>query len=169
MRNKAYILLLIVVLILQIFVLNNLAISPLVAPVVYIVLLIMMPIESSQWKMLLAALALGVVMDLTMGTAGLNTIATLPVAYLRHFILFSLTGLSTISTEEGIPSAKRLGIRFHRYVIVMILLHALIFYSMEWLSFRNLDIFALRLLCSTLCSLVLDYLLILIFSKRLSA
>ena len=51
MRNGAYILLVVVVLLLSL-VLNNLAITPLVAPMVYILLLISLPIETSQWKML---------------------------------------------------------------------------------------------------------------------
>ena len=50
----------------QVFVLNNLSITPLVAPMVYIVLIVMMPIDSSQWKMIGVAVAVGALMDLTM-------------------------------------------------------------------------------------------------------
>ena len=89
MRNGAYILLVVVVLLLSL-VLNNLAITPLVAPMVYILLLIFLPIETSQWKMLGAGVILGLTMDFMMGTVGLNLLATLPVAYFRRFILFSL-------------------------------------------------------------------------------
>ena len=63
MRTKGYIVLTLMVLFIQILVLNNLSITPLVAPMVYIVLIVMMPIESSQWKMLIAGLLLGMVMD----------------------------------------------------------------------------------------------------------
>ena len=52
MRARVYIMLTLVVLFVQVFVLNNLSMSPLVAPMVYIVLILLMPIESSQWKML---------------------------------------------------------------------------------------------------------------------
>lgn len=159
----------IVVLFVQIFVLNNLAISPLVAPMVYIVLLVMMPIESSQWKMLGVGLLLGVLMDVTMGTAGLNTMVTLPIALLRRPLLYSLTGLSQMSKEEGVPSVKRLGGRFYRYAIVVITLHSLLFYFMEWLSFDNFGTLLLRILCSTLVSLALDYIIVTLFMKRLSA
>ena len=109
MRTKEYIILTLVVLFVQIFVLNNLSISPLVAPMVYIVLILMMPIESSQWKMLGVGVLLGMLMDLTMGTAGLNTLVTLPIAVFRRPLLYALSGLAAISKEEGIPSVKRLG------------------------------------------------------------
>ena len=157
------------VLFVQVFVLNNLAISPLVAPMVYVVLILLMPIESSQWKMLVAGLLLGVVMDVTMGTAGLNTLVTMPIAFFRRPLLFSLGGLSAISKEEGLPTIKRLGLRFHRYFITMIVLHSLLFYFVEWLSFDNFGTLVLRILCSTICSLVLDYIIVMLFMKRLSA
>lgn len=168
MRTKGYIVLTLMVLFIQILVLNNLSISPLVAPMVYIVLIVMMPIESSQWKMLIAGLLLGVVMDLTMGTAGLNTIVTLPTAFFRPMLLQLSTGLSAMSKEEGIPSIKRLGVRFHRYAITLIVIHSILFYLVEWLSFDNFGVLMLRILCSTLCSLLLDYTIILLFTKRLS-
>ena len=169
MRARLYIMLTMVVLFVQVFVLNNLSISPLVAPMVYIVLILMLPIEFSQWKMLGIGLLLGVLMDITMGTAGLNTLVTLPIAFFRRPLLYALTGLSSISKEEGIPSVKRLGLRFHRYMIVMIILHSVLFYFVEWLSFDNFGMLLLRILCSILCSLVLDYIIIMLFMKRLSA
>ena len=169
MRARVYTMLTLVVLFVQVFVLNNLSISPLVAPMVYIILIVMMPIESSQWKMLGVGLLLGVAMDVTMGTAGLNTLVTLPIALSRRPLLYALTGLSPMSKEEGIPTIKRLGVRFHRYFAIMIVLHSLMFYFAEWLSFDNFGMLLLRILCSTLCSLVLDYIIILLFMKRLSA
>ncbi len=169
MRAGVYTMLTFVVLFVQVFVLNNLSISPLVAPMVYIVLIVLMPIESSQWKMLGAGLLLGLLMDLTMGTMGLNTLVTLPMAFFRRPILHTFAGLSSISKEEGIPSVKRLGMRFHRYAIAMIVIHSLLFYFAEWLSFDNFGTLVLRIICSTLCSLILDYIIVMLFMKRLSA
>lgn len=169
MRTRAYTLLTLVTLFVQVFILNNLSISPLVIPMVYIIPIVMMPIESSQLKVLLAGLLLGIVMDISMGTMGLNTLATLPIAFLRRPLLNSLAGLSSISKEEGIPSTKRLGMRFHRYFIVMIVLHSLLFYFAEWLSFDNFGMLLLRIVCSTLVSLLLDYIIVMLFMKRLSA
>ena len=169
MRTGVYTVLTLVVLFVQVFVLNNLSISPLVAPMVYIILILLMPIESSQWKMLSVGLLLGILMDITMGTPGLNTMVTLPIAFFRRPLLFALGGLSSISKEEGIPSIKRLGMRFHRYFILMITLHSVLFYFVEWLSFDNFGTLVLRIIFSTLCSLVLDYIIISLFMKRLSA
>uniref|UniRef100_UPI0040578CD6 rod shape-determining protein MreD n=1 Tax=Alistipes sp. TaxID=1872444 RepID=UPI0040578CD6 len=169
MRARVYIILTVVVLFVQVFILNNLSMSPLVAPMVYIVLVVMLPIEFPQWKLLGVGLLLGLLMDLTMGTAGLNTLVTLPIAFFRQPLLYLLTGISHISKEEGIPSVKRLGVRFHRYFIIMITLHSLLFYFVEWLSFDNFGVLVLRIMCSTLLSLLLDYIIVMLFFKRLSA
>ena len=168
MKLKGFLLLTLVVLFVQVFVLNNLSASLLVAPMVYIVLIVLLPIEFSQWKMLCVGLAWGMLMDLTMGTMGLNTLVTLPIAFFRRPILFAFTGLSEMSKEEGMPTVKRLGGRFHRYAIAMIVLHSLFFYFAEWLSFDNFGTLVLRIICSTLISLLLDYIIIILFMKRLS-
>ncbi len=168
MKLKGFLLLTLVVLFVQVFVLNNLSASPLIAPMVYIVLIVLLPIEFSQWKMLGVGLAWGVLMDLTMGTMGLNTLVTLPIAFFRRPILYAFTGLSDVSKEEGVPSVKRLGGRFHRYAIVMIILHSVLFNFAEWLSFDNFGTLVLRIICSTLISLLLDYIIIILFMKRLS-
>ena len=169
MKTRIYIVFIFVVLFVQVFVLNNLSISPLVAPMVYVTLILLLPIEYSQWKMLCAGLLLGVLMDVTMGTAGLNTLVTLPIAFFRRPLLSVFGGVSSISKEEGIPTTKLLGLRFHRYFVIMVVLHSLLFYFAEWLSLDNFSVLLLRILCSTLCSLVLDYILITLFMKRLSA
>ena len=168
MKTKGLLLLTLVVLFVQVFVLNNLSASPLVAPMVYIILIVMLPIELSQWKMLGIGLLWGVLMDITMGTVGLNTLVTLPIAFFRRPILYAFTGLSDVSKEEGIPSVKRLGSRFYHYVTAMIILHSLLFYFAEWLSFDNMGTLLLRIACSTLLSLVLCYIILILFIKRLS-
>ena len=168
MRWRGFILFTIVVLLVQIVLLNNLVLPTYLAPMVYIAIVAMMPIETAQWKMLCAGLLLGVLMDISMGTAGLNVLATLPVAYMRRFMLSLLCGLSSISKEEGLPTMKRLGVRFHRYIVVVVVLHSLIFYPFEWLSLSGIGFLVLRILCSTLISLLLIYLLLIIFSKQLS-
>lgn len=169
MNTKVYWVMVVVVFFVQAFVLNNLSITPLVAPMVYIIPLLLLPIETPQWKLLLAGLITGVLMDITMGTVGLNTMVTLPIAIARRPLLFALAGISPMSNEEGAPSVKRMGLRFHRYFIIMVALHSILFYFAEWLSFDNFGTLILRILCSTLCTLLLDYIIIMLFIKRLSA
>ena len=94
-----------VVAMLQIFLLNNLTVSVRFAPMVYVVCLVMLPLEISQMRILLVGLLLGVLMDVTMGVNGLNVVATLPVAFFRRPILHFVAGFSDLAKADGVPCA----------------------------------------------------------------
>ena len=128
----------------------------------------MMPIEWPQWRVLMHALVVGLLMDLTMGTAGLNVLATLPIAFLRRPVMHYLAGVSDISSEEGIPSPKRLGARFYRYVVAMVVLQGIIFYGFEGLSLDNAWMLILRMVLSITTSLGLAMLLIVLFISKIN-
>ena len=165
-----YIVFVIVVLLLQIFLLNNLTFTTLVAPTLYIICIVLLPLDTSPVKILFAGLALGLLMDITMGTCGLNTLTTLPIAFFRRSILQLTTGFSDFDNESDIPCIKRLGrFRFHRYILSIVTLHSLLFIAFEHLSFSNFGFFLARLACSTAATLCLAYLMLVIFIPKLTA
>ena len=168
--SSSYILFFVVTIALQVLLFNNLTIGTLIAPLVYIACIIMMPLSSTPLRMLCVGVLLGALMDITMGVVGLNGIATLPVAFVRRPILHFLADYSDIDNEGGIPSPKRLGtFRFHRYVVVMVVLHALLFFGFEQLSFDHFWFFVGRLIVSSASTLAVVYLLLAIFTPRLTA
>lgn len=170
MRGQGQYIIFVAVVLLQIFLLNNLTFTTLLAPTLYILCIVMMPLDSSPLKMLLAGLALGVLMDVTMGCCGLNTLTILPIAFFRRSLLHLTAGFSDFDNEGDIPSVKRLGRhRFHRYIIVTIVLHSTLFFLFENLSFAHFGHFLARLVCSTLSTLALAYLMLIIFIPKLSA
>ena len=113
-RASEYIFFVVVVLAVQILLLNNLTFSTYLAPLAYIVCLILTPLGTSPLKMILIGLALGVTMDLTMGTMGLNVLATLPMAYFRRPILHFVASYTDVDNETGVPSDRRIAL-FHNY------------------------------------------------------
>ena len=62
---------------LQVFLFDNLSISIYLNPLVYIVFIALLPLDTLPVAVLGAGLVLGVTMDCVMGAAGINTIATL--------------------------------------------------------------------------------------------
>ena len=80
-RTLQYALLFLVAALLQIFLFNNLSLSVYLNPLVYVVFIALLPMETTPIRMLLAGLAMGLAMDWTMGAAGVNTIATVFVAF----------------------------------------------------------------------------------------
>ena len=95
-RTVPYIVLFLILALLQIFLFDNLSISIYLCPLVYIGFIVLLPIDAPPVAVLFLALSMSVAMDWAMGAAGINTIATLPVAMLRRPLLQSVCG------KEGI-------------------------------------------------------------------
>lgn len=167
-RTAPYMLLFVVLALLQIFLFNNLAISSYFSPLVYLVFLVLLPLETSGIAMLLLGLATGMVMDHTMGTAGINTFATLFVAFFRRNLITLLSNREDLR-DEGIPSPERMGVQlFWSYAVAMVLLHHAIFFIMESLSWMHLGRTLLRILLSSGGTLFVLYLTERLFTPNLS-
>lgn len=95
-RTLQYALLFLVAALLQIFLFNNLSLSVYLNPLVYVVFIALLPMETTPIRMLLAGLAMGLAMDWTMGAAGVNTIATVFVAFVRIHLLNFVCGKENV-------------------------------------------------------------------------
>ena len=91
-RTLPYIGLFAVTVLLQVFLFDNLSVSIYLNPLVYIAFLALLPLDTKPVALLGAGLLLGVVMDYAMGAAGINTIATLLIAFLRPALVNLLFG-----------------------------------------------------------------------------
>lgn len=167
-RALPYILLFAVAALLQVFLFNNLTLSVYFNPLVYLVFLLLLPMETPPVGVLLAALAMGVTMDWTMGAAGLNTAATLPVALVRLRVLQAIGGRENIRLG-GIPSPMRLGAsNFLRYMVVLVALQHLLFFLLEALSWQQLGHTLLRFALSSAVAVVFIWLLARLFTAKLT-
>ena len=129
-RTVPYIVLFLILALLQIFLFDNLSISIYLCPLVYIGFIVLLPIDAPPVAVLFLALSMSVAMDWAMGAAGINTIATLPVAMLRRPLLQSVCGKEGIR-EGGIPSSIRLGQGgFLRYLAAMVVVHHFLFFML---------------------------------------
>ena len=141
-RTVPYIVLFLILALLQIFLFDNLSISIYLCPLVYIGFIVLLPIDAPPVSM-------SVAMDWAMGAAGINTIATLPVAMLRRPLLQSVCGKEGIR-EGGIPSSIRLGQGgFLRYLAAMVVVHHFLFFMLESLSWAQLFHTLVRLVVSS--------------------
>ena len=111
-RTIQYVLLFLVAAALQIFLFNNLSLSAYLNPLVYVVFIALLPMECSPLAMLLNGVAMGVAMDWTMGAAGVNTIATVFIAFIRIHLLNFVCGKENVH-DVGVPSSRR---RFRSHV-----------------------------------------------------
>ena len=117
--------------------------------------------------MLGAGLALGVTMDCVMGAAGINTIATLLIAFLRPTLIGMLYGREN-AREGGVPSSARFGERiFVGYLVALTLIHHAVFFSLEALSWIHLPHTLLRIAVRSAVSVGFIWIIARIFTAKL--
>ena len=91
----------------QIFLIDNISLGIYFHPLIYIAFLIVLPLDTKPvWVVLLAAL-LGLTIDTMTGLGGLNVIAATATGFMRGTLLGITSGHST-STDDSIPSLNRL-------------------------------------------------------------
>lgn len=130
---------------LQAYLFNNLTLGVWFNPLVYVAFVALLPLETPHGLVLLGGLASGWAADWFMGTAGINTIATVLVAFARPFLLALLFEKENIR-EGGIPSPERLGRwGFMRYLALVVFFHHFVFFVLEALSWAHLGQTLLRL------------------------
>lgn len=165
----AYILLFVILSLVQIFLLNNLVVGTFLCPLIYIAFIILLRLDTMPIVLLGCSLAMGMLMDMTMGVAGINTIATLLVGFLRP-TLIRLVSPREEFRDDGVPSPERMGVSlFWSYIVVMILLHHTVFFTLEALSWGHFMRTVLRILLSSGATLLLVWLTERLFTAKISA
>lgn len=168
-KTLPYLALFAVVVLLQVFLFDNLSISIYLNPLVYVAFIALLPLDTPPVVLLLSGLATGVTMDLAMGAAGVNTIATLLIAFARPTLLGLLYSRDDIR-EGGIPSTGRLGNRvFLNYLIVLVLVHHAVFFSLEALSWAHIVRTIVRTVASGAVSVAFIWVIARIFTRIFTA
>jgi rod shape-determining protein MreD len=143
---------------LQGLVLNSINLGGLVNPYLYILILLMLPVELPPWAVMIAGLVVGICMDAFSNTLGMHASASVFICFVRPYVL------KLLSPREGYDFSgalhmQRMGfLWFLSYAGVMIFLHHLWLYNVEVL--RPSEI--LRILLKTLTSGIFTLVLVLL-------
>ncbi len=157
-RLLGYLLSLALLLLLQEFIFDNIHLGELINPYVYILFIVLLPLEIRASSLLLLGFVAGVAADVLSGTTGLHTIAATFLAFVRPAVVNLFVGKDEVH-QGGVPTAGRLGTsRFLRYLFVMLLLfNSLLFTLEDWGG--EVWIILLRILLSTLFCWICCYFL----------
>lgn len=160
-----YILIFALVVLIQGLVVNNIQLNEYFNPMIYPIMMLMLPFEMNVLLSMLVAIILGLSVDAFSNTFGLHTSATLLIGYLRPTIM------KYIRPNEGydntvLPTIQDMGVRwFLLYSSVIIFLHHFWFFSFEILRFDLILLILGKTILSSLFSLSLIILFQYIFFK----
>jgi len=160
-RILRYTLIFVLLLLLQLFLFNNIQFSGYVNPFVYILFILLLPVEIPAWLLLIISFFTGLIIDLMTGTPGMHTSATVLAGFARPYVLRLISPREGYETGSG-PSMSVYGFKwFLLYTIFIVLIHHTFLFYIE--VFRLSDFFntLLRVLLSSLFSvtfiLLLEY------------
>lgn len=148
----------------QVLFFDNLTVGILFSPLVYILFLLLLPLETPQWLMLALGIVTGMVVDSLTGSNGEHSIATIFIAYFRTPTLKLLIGKER-TTLKGVPSELTFGYSdFLRYIATMVIIHHFIFIAFDTLSLHLLHFTLLRFVLSSAASVLYIWLLARLFT-----
>jgi rod shape-determining protein MreD len=149
----------ILLLLLQVLLFNNIQFSGYINPYVYILFILLLPVETPAWIVLLLSFAAGGIIDFFSGSPGMHASASVLTAFVRPSVL---RVISPRDGYEGNPELSMVtyGFRwFFTYTLVIVLIHHTALFYLE--VFRISEFFRtmLRVLLSSLFSITFILLL----------
>ena len=150
---------------LQVLVIDNIRLGYYIHPHIYILFILMLPFNISNWQLLVSGFLMGFAVDLFNGTPGLNAAATVCMAFIRPMVINGMMRRNDIN-ENDEPSLNTMGTsRFIVYSLLLLLAHNLILFMLEAFSFKLIGVVFLQTLLSVFSSLLLIFIILLLFKK----
>ncbi len=156
----------VVLVLLQVLVINHIRLGGYVHPSIYMIFIMLLPINIPGWQLLLLGFGLGMSVDLFTGTPGLHASATTLMAFCRPYIIKIVSGTQKFENIHE-PNLNQLdGMWFFRYVLLMVLVHHFWLFLIESFSFRLIGQVLLRILLSVPVSVFLIMMTLYIFKSN---
>lgn len=152
----------------QALVLNNIRLGGFVNPYMYVLFILLMPIETPSWLLMTISFFLGLSIDLFTNTYGMHAAACVFMAFCRPWLLKVMAPRESYEPEKP-PSMQYMGFSwFVIYAGILVLMHHLVLFYLE--VFRMSEFFStlMRVLLSTILTMVLILLTEFLFFKTKS-
>jgi hypothetical protein len=143
----------------QVYVLNKIPhLHRFITPYLYFLFILWLPFSVSRLGLLIVGFFTGLLLDYFMMTPGLHAAACLLIAYVRPLLINILTPKDAAEFNYREPSPKAMQwTPYAVYVFILTLLHHGYMVFLEWLDVGNFLDFIIKVLASTVISLLLIF------------
>jgi hypothetical protein len=128
---------------------------------------LLLPFETPRWLLLVSSFLIGLSVDVLMQTWGMHTFASVFAGYIRPYIL------KVIAPRDGFDAGTQPGIKHFgfewfiiKYSAIIVLAHHFILFYLEAFKFHQFFSTLLRVILSTIFTLILITLSQLLIQKR---
>ncbi len=158
----------VVLVLVQVTILNNIQLSGLINPYLYVMFILVLPFSMSRSLVMLFAMITGVVVGVFTNTAGLHAAACVTMAFVRPGILKLLSPREGYEAETK-PTIKYMGFRwFLIYAAILVFIHHLVLFFLEVFRFNEFVTTITRVVLSSFFTLLLMIISQYLFSKTKS-
>ncbi len=154
----------VVLILLQVLLFNQINLFGYVNPYIYLLFIILYPIMENRAAFIFTSFLLGLVIDIFSDSGGIHAAACVSVAYIRPAILRFAFGIN-YEFQAVHLSKTPLAQRF-TYLAIIILVHHLIIFSLDFFSFTHILSILNRTLLSGAFTLILCLIIIPLFSYK---
>jgi len=148
----------------QVLVFNQLNFLGFINPMVYILFLFWYPIKENRMLFIGLGFVLGLVIDLFSDTLALHSAASVTIAYLRPAMMRFVFGVNYEFQSFRLSNTTR--VQQFTFLALLILVHHVVFYSLEIFSLANLLLILKKVVFNVLGSIVMCILLSSLFSTE---
>jgi len=138
----------------QVLILNQVQFSGFVNPYIYVLFVLLLPVSSPRYMVLLLAFLLGITVDVFSNSLGVHSFATVFVAYLRPIVIRVISNRE--EDRNDYPGLAQNKIRwFLSYITIMVVIHHLALFYVEVFTLANFFETLVRVLLSSVFSIIL--------------
>ena len=136
----------------QVLILNQVQFSGFVNPYIYILFILLLPLSTPRYLMLILAFIIGLTIDVFSNSPGLHSAASVFIAYLRPLVIRFISNREEDRNDyPGLLQNKFSW--FLSYVSILVFLHHLVLFNLEVFSFSNFGNTFYRVILSSVFSI----------------
>lgn len=148
----------------QVLLFSNIQFSGYINPYVYVMFILLLPIEIPSWLLLILSFTIGLIMDFFSGSPGMHSSASLLAGFVRPYVLRSVSPRDGYEPNSD-PSMITYGFRwFLVYTLLIVLVHHTALFYLEVFRFTDFFRTMLRVLLSSFFTIV--FIILIEFYRR---
>jgi rod shape-determining protein MreD len=137
----------------QVLVFNHIQFSGFVNPYIYVLFILLLPLSSPRYLVLISAFVLGLTVDVFSNSLGVHAFATVFMAYIRPWVIRAISNRE--EDKSNYPGLLQFKFRwFVSYTTIMVLIHHLVLFYLEVYSFSNFLETLIRVFLSSVFSII---------------
>ena len=132
----------------QVFVLDNIQFLGYISPMIYILFILSLPVRFPRGVVLILAFLLGLTIDIFNNTIGIHAFATVFAAFIRPTIINMSVSMEEMANPT--PSFRTFGVaNYVKYVVLIVLFHSIVLFFVESFSFLHLSLLIPKIILSS--------------------